>query len=125
MANQYIQAFNNHFEEFVDDVCRVFPDDNEIATASNALKKLRKANPKLIMNVFIEHIKKPYGSQIMESNMKFFLEKDYSKEVTDNDILSKVNSIKGPISCMDIDDKNKVTKYLQNLCKICNLYKLT
>lgn len=125
MVNQYIQAFNNHFEELVDDVCRVFPDDNEIATASNALKKLRKANPKLIMNVFIEHIQKPYGSQIMESNIEFFLEKDYTKDVADNDILSKVNSIKGPIENMDSKDQDKVIKYLQNLCKLCNLYKLT
>jgi len=39
MTNQYLQAFNNHFEEFIDDVVRVFPDDKEIATASNALKK--------------------------------------------------------------------------------------
>lgn len=120
-----MQAFNNHFEELVDDVCRVFPDDNEIATASAALKKLRKANPKLIMNVFIEHIKKPYGSQIMESNIQFFLEKDYTTDVTDYDILSKVNSIKGPIANMDNDDQNKVIKYLQNLCKLCDLYKLT
>lgn len=121
MNNHYLQAFNNHFEEFIDDVLRVFPDDKEIAVASNALKKMRKANPKLIINVFFEHIKKPYGNQIMENNIEFFLEKDYSNDVS-NDILMKVNSIKGPISHMSSDEQQKVVKYLQNLCKLCDLY---
>lgn len=121
MTNQFLQAFNNHFEELIDDILRVFPDDNEIATASNALKKMRKANPKLIINVFIEHIKNPYGTQIMENNIDFFLEKDYSTDVS-NDILMKVNSIKGPIANMSSDEQTKVIKYLQNLCKLCDLY---
>lgn len=121
MANQYLQAFNNHFEEFTDDVVRVFPEDKEIATASNALKKMRKVNPKLIINVFIEYIQKPYGSQIMDNNIKFFLEKDYSDNLS-NEILSKVNSIKEPIANMSSEEQNKVIKYLQNLCKLCDLY---
>jgi hypothetical protein len=121
MTNQYLQAFNNHFEEFIDDVVRVFPDDKEIATASNALKKMRKVNPKLIINVFIEYIQIPYGSQIMDNNIKFFLEKDYSDNLS-NEILSKVNSIKGPIADMDVEEQTKVIKYLQNLCKLCELY---
>ena len=121
MTNQYLQAFNNHFEEFIDDVVRVFPDDKEIATASNALKKMRKVNPKLIINVFIEYIQIPYGSQIMDNNIKFFLEKDYSDNLS-NEILSKVNSIKGPIADMYVEEQTKVIKYLQNLCKLCELY---
>ena len=33
---QILTAFNNHFEEFVDDIVRAFPDDIEIAAAANA-----------------------------------------------------------------------------------------
>ena len=55
MAN-YLNAFNNHFEEFVNDVVTVFPEDIEIAAASNALCKLRKANPKIIIKVFYKHV---------------------------------------------------------------------
>ena len=50
--SQILTAFNNHFIEFVEDVKRVFPDDIEIATAANALSKLRKANPKIILMGF-------------------------------------------------------------------------
>jgi len=82
---------------------------------------MRKVNPKLIINVFIEYIQIPYGSQIMDNNIKFFLEKDYSDNLS-NEILSKVNSIKGPIADMDVEEQTKVIKYLQNLCKLCELY---
>tara|TARA_Y100000287_G_scaffold185118_1_gene187564 strand:- start:740 stop:1117 length:378 start_codon:yes stop_codon:yes gene_type:complete len=121
-----LTAFNNHFEEFLNDVVRVFPDDMEIATAANALGKLRKANPRLIILTFKDHVRKPYGAQIEEGNLEFFLEKDYTSDVEGSSqagaILDKVDKIKEPIRNMDETEKAKVLQYLQNLCKICDLY---
>lgn len=121
-----LSAFNNHFEEFLNDVVRVFPDDMEIATAVTALGKLRKANPRLIILTFKEHVRIPYGSQIEEGNLEFFLNKDYTGDVEGssqaNAILDKIDKIKDPIRNMDETEKAKVLKYIQNLCKLCDLY---
>jgi hypothetical protein len=121
-----LTAFNNHFEEFLNDVVRVFPDDIEIATAVTALGKLRKANPRLIILTFKEHVLIPYGSQIEEGNLEFFLNKDYSGDVEGSAqasiILDKIDKIKDPINNMDEIEKAKVLKYIQNLCKLCHLY---
>ena len=121
-----LTAFNNHFEEFLNDVVRVFPYDMEIATAANALGKLRKANPRLIILTFKDHVRKPYGAQIEEGNLEFFLEKDYTSDVEGSSqagaILDKVDKIKEPIRNMDETEKAKVLHYLQNLCKLCDLY---
>tara|TARA_A200000113_G_C8784019_1_gene328575 strand:+ start:124 stop:501 length:378 start_codon:yes stop_codon:yes gene_type:complete len=121
-----LTAFNNHFEEFLNDVVRVFPDDMEIATAANALGKLRKANPRLIILTFKDHVRNPYGAQIEEGNLEFFLEKDYTSDVEGSTqagaILDKVDKIKEPIRNMDETEKAKVLQYLQNLCKLCDLY---
>ena len=121
-----LTAFNNHFEEFLNDVVRVFPDDMEIATAANALGKLRKANPRLIILTFKDHVRKPYGAQIEEGNLEFFLEKDDTSDVEGSSqacaILDKVDKIKEPIRNMDETEKAKVLHYLQNLCKLCDLY---
>ena len=121
-----LTAFNNHFEEFLNDVVRVFPDDMEIATAANALGKLRKANPRLIILTFKDHVRNPYGAQIEEGNLEFFLEKDYTSDVEGSTqagaILDKVDKIKEPIRNMDEPEKAKVLQYLQNLCKLCDLY---
>ena len=121
-----LTAFNNHFEEFLNDVVRVFPDDIDIATAATALGKLRKANPRLVILTFKEHVKAPYGEQISEGNLDFFLEKDYTKDVEGSSqasaILDKIDKIKDPINNMEEEEKAKVLKYMQNLCKLCDLY---
>ena len=123
---QILSAFNNHFEEFVDDIVRAFPDDIEIATAANALKKLRKANPRLIIIIFKEHVLAPYGDKIMNGELSYFIEKDYSEDVEGTaqagPILEKIQHIKGPFAGMDEADKEKVLKYMQNLCKLSSLY---
>jgi len=123
---QILTAFNNHFEEFVDDVVRAFPDDIEIATAANALKKLRKANPRLVIMIFKEHVVASYGIKIMEGDLSYFIEKDYTKDVEGTTqagaILEKIQHIKEPLATMEVSEKNKVLKYMQNLCKLSSLY---
>ena len=47
--SQILKGFNEHFTEFVEDIERVFPDDNDIATVKAAFVQMRKANPKLII----------------------------------------------------------------------------
>lgn len=125
--SDYLTAFNNHFEELLDDIVRVFPGDSQILAAVKGLKKLRKANPKLIITIFQINIKTPYGSQIEEGNIEYFLKKDYNEDLEENwdltkKILSKIDDIKTPISNMCEKDKNNVVKYLQNLCKLIDLY---
>jgi hypothetical protein len=127
MTNQYLQAFNNQFEELLDDICLIFPNDVQIETALNALKKLRKLNPKMIIRVFNENINLPYGKQICENNnLQYFLEKDYTSDLSsyknNDEILLKINSLKEPISQMNQEEQEKVLKYFKNLCKLCDLY---
>ena len=123
---QILTAFNNHFVEFVEDIERAWPDDIDIATAANALKKLRKANPRLIVMIFKEHVLAPYGEKIMEGDLSYFIEKDYTKDVEGSaqagPILEKIQHIKGPFDNMEPAEKDKVLQYLQNLCKLSSLY---
>lgn len=124
--SDYLNAFNNHFEEFLDDIVRVFPEDQQILSAVSGLKKLRKSNPKLIMTIFNSHIKIPYGEHIENGDLKYFLEKDYVKDMEGDwdlskKILSKIDDIKEPINNMAKEDQNKVVKYLQNLCKLIDM----
>ena len=123
--SQILTAFNNHFIEFIEDVKRVFPDDVEIATAANALAKLRKANPKIILIGFRSCVSGPYQKEIEAGKLDFFLKKDYSKDVDGDSasiILEKIDTLRNPISEMNKEDQKKVIKYLQNLTKLVNLY---
>ena len=124
-----VKAFNEHFEEFISDIERVFHEDTDIATAHNALITLKKNNPKLIMTTFRDWIARPYKKEIEKGDITFFLKKDYSKDFNDfgcgdtgGMILSKIDVLREPISKMKGDDLNKVITYMQNLTKLCELY---
>jgi len=120
-----LTAFNNHFFEFVDDIINVFKNDNELLTARSMLLKLRKSNPKIIMKIYIQYVLDKYKNEIMNGDIDYFLNKDYTNdlEYMDNIVIEKFNTLKGPIKKMDEMNKNKVIKYMQNLIKLADLYK--
>lgn len=122
-SKQVLTAFNNHFLELVNDVKVVFPDDLDIATIQNAFNKMRKANPRLIMSVFKEYVAGPYRSEIDMGDIEFFISKDYKQELKNNNaILEKIDCLREPIRAMNKEEQQKVIKYMQNLCKLCDLY---
>ena len=122
-----IKAFNEHFEEFVTDIKRVFPNDLDIATAHNALLMLKKNNPKPILVTFRDCVAKPYKEQIEKSDISFFINKDYNKDFNiegeiNSLIISKIDTLREPVSKMSKEDQNKVIEYIQNLTKLSELY---
>lgn len=121
-----LKAFNDHFSEFINDVQNVFPNDVDILATKNALMLLRKANPRMIIDVWHRHITLLYQDHIDNLDISFFLEKDYANDVKSsehtNKILNKIDVLRGPISEMSEDNKNKTMKYIQNLSKLTNLY---
>ena len=58
------KAFNKHFIEFIDDVASYFHDRIEIQTTANALRAIRKANPKLIITVWKSSVVDKYIDEI-------------------------------------------------------------
>ena len=77
-----LTIFNNHFSEFINDIQSVFPDDPDILTAKNSLLAIRKANPKLIPKIWIKYVASPYQDRIILGDINFFIEKDYSSDLT-------------------------------------------
>ena len=121
-----LKGFNDHFVEFINDIQKVFPHDVDLLATKNALFALRKANPKMIIDVWHRHITLLYEDQINNSNIDFFLDKDYRNDIktmsnTDT-IISKIDSLKQPIKEMSEENKSKTVKYVQNLSKLTKLY---
>lgn len=121
-----LSGFNNHLNEFFNDVVTIFPDNLDIKVAQSSLSTMRKANPRLIVAIWREHIVSKYEKEIMEGNIDFFLEKDYNTDLKSADnassILEKINSLKEPIRNMGQENLTKTITYIQNLTKLCNLY---
>ena len=120
-----LTAFNDHFSEFINDVHLVFPEDADILSAKNALTAIRKANPKMIVKIWKTFIVDKYKTEIEAGSIDFFINKDYSSDLTvaDNSdkIMSSINRLREPVKNMTPEDQVKTMKYMQNLSKLSML----
>ena len=125
MTTNLVTVFNDHFAEFVNDVQSVFPDDADILTAKNALLAIRKANPKLLVRIWIKYVYTPYKEQIEVGDINFFLTKDYSSDLARNDnadkIMESIDRLRKPVKEMSSENQAKTMKYIQNLSKLAML----
>ena len=122
MSSNLTTVFNNHFEEFINDIQSVFPDDADILTAKNALLTIRKANPKLLSKIWTKYVVTPYYKEIEQGNINFFIEKDYSEDISKNEnadkIMESIDRLRNPVKQMSSENQVKTMKYIQNLTKI-------
>ena len=120
-----LTAFNDQFVDFISDVHSVFPEDVDILSAKNALIAIRKANPKMIVKIWKTFIVGKYKDEIESGNLEFFINKDYSGDVSvsqnSDKIMESIDRLREPIKNMTPDNQTKVMKYIQNLTKLSEL----
>ena len=120
------KAFNDHFAELMQDIIDVFPDNVDVAAASNSMALMRKANPRLIIGIWNKYVSLKYATQIDNGEIEFFTDKDYGEDTTNMDnsaqVVNAINRIREPVRLMSHENQMKTMKYIQNLKKICVLY---
>jgi len=127
MTSNILTAFNDHFVEFITDIQTVFPDDKDVLMAKNSLLAIRKANPKMIIKMWTTLIVGKYKNEIEAGNLTFFMEKDYSQDLSDtqqnNDrIMEAIDRLRSPVRAMSKENQDKTMKYIQNLTKLAAIY---
>ncbi len=129
MASQsstILNAFNDHFMEFVSDIVSVFPDSTDLVAAKNSFVLIRKANPKLIIKIWKSYVVDKYGLEIDSGDIGFFINKDYANDLTNAEnsdkIIEAINRLRNPVKMMSDENQQKSMMYIQNLKKLCNLY---
>ena len=106
MAN-LLKVFNNHLVEFLDDVIRIFPENTDIQTGRTFIIGIKKVNPKKIIDIWKRYVNKDYTQDL---------------QYTSGNVLNIINKVKIQLRETSNENKEKALKYVQNLCKICNLY---
>jgi hypothetical protein len=117
-----LTVFNDHFVEFLNDVHNVFPDDADVLTAKNALLAIRKANPKMLVKIWVQFVVLPYQQQIQNGDINFFINKDYSQDFSSSEsaerIMQSIDRLRNPVRLMNTSEQAKTMKYIQNLSKL-------
>lgn len=120
-----LTAFNDHFMDFVNDVQSVFPEDADVLATKNALAAIRKANPKMIVKIWNAFIVSKYRAEIEAGNIEFFINKDYSQDVSSaansDKIMESIDRLRIPVKNMGPENQAKVMKYIQNLTKLAQM----
>ena len=110
-----LRAFNSHLFELLDDIIRIFPDNKDIQAAKLSFQTIKKANPTAIIKVWYSYIYIPYHEEIEKENVQFFLEKDYSQDVStlanSKEIVKIIDTLRGPVSNMTDAEKQFTIKY--------------
>lgn len=124
--NPYLNAFNNQFMEFIEDIIRIFPEDKDIIASKNSLIMMKKMNPRLIVCAWRDFIAKPYQKDIEEGGMEFFLSKDYREDLVNmpdaEKILDVIERLREPLRNLHDDDKKTSLQYIFNLTKLSIMY---
>jgi hypothetical protein len=125
MTTNFLSVFNDHFEEFINDIQSVFPHDVDILTAKNSLLTVRKANPKLLVRIWLKYVVVPYQKEIEAGDLQFFINKDYSTDLSrsgsQDKIMTVIDRFRKPVKEMSVDEQEKSMKYIQNLAKLALL----
>jgi len=125
MASNLVTVFNNHFFEFVEDVENVFPENPDILVTKNTLLTIKKANPKMLVKIWDKFIVNKYEKEIEEGNIDFFINKDYSHDLShmeySDKITEAIDRLRDPIKQMSVENQKKSMKYIQNLTKLAKM----
>jgi len=123
-----LRVFNKHLFEFLDDIIRIFPDSIDIKASRNSFELYKKANPTILVKVWFTYIYKPYADIIDGGDIDFFVNKDYSQDLSymanSKDILKIIDGLRTPIRDMSDANRSHSLEYMQNLCKLSNMYNL-
>jgi len=71
--------FNDKLIAFFEDLYATYPEERDIKSAIEALQGAKKINPRLILDMFIEHVRKPLREDILSENDTNVI--DYAKKI--------------------------------------------
>lgn len=122
-----LKSFNKQMFDFLEDVNNIIGNNTDIENSRIYFNGLKRANPSLLLKIWYKFICVPYKEQINAGDLTFFLEKDYSQDLSllpnNKEILNIIdNSLRNPIRGMTAINKNHCMKYLQILCKLSEAY---
>lgn len=121
-----LKSFNNHFFEFLQDIITIFPENEELQFTKTKMEMLKKANPICIIKGWYFFVFEKYNNIISNGDITFFFDKDYKQDLeymkNSGEIMNVINKLREPIRNMSDTNKEHTLKYMQNLCKLSNIY---
>ncbi len=121
-----LRAFNTHMMEFLEDIITILPDNVGLVATKSSFEMYKKANPTLLIKIWYSYVYLPYAEIIEKGDLDFFINKDYSEDLTylqnSGAVLNAIDVLRSQIRDMSETNRNHSLEYIRNLCKLSNMY---
>ena len=120
-----LSAFNGQLIKFFEDLSETFPEEREIRAALEALQGARKINPRLILDLFYEHVGRDLRGAILEQDEQKIIAFAKTKIQTQfNEILPALSIFEKHWPSLSDANRESIWKYLKVLLVLCDKARL-
>lgn len=115
----YLNAFTTQIINFFEELCVVFPEEKDIKMATEGLRGVKKINPRLMLDLFVNHVYKDCSTAIYEKNVAVIQQVAQAKIATQfNEMLSALSLFNKHWYTLSPKNQEIIWQYLQVLCKL-------
>ena len=121
-----LSTFIKQLDEWLADITACYQiNDTRFIKCKLYFETIKQGNPKLLITIWKTNIALPYKDLIYQGDIDYFLNKDYKQDIDtyyDNTIDNAINDLRKVIRTMSQENIQMSLKYIQNLCKLSELY---
>jgi len=119
----YIDAFFNQYEDFLNQIKEVFPEDPDWKLYISGLAIFRRTNPLIVVKKTWKYVSQ-FEEVIQKRDEKFFMERDYSDFTEGEEPLEQtIEKLKGMWASLTPHNRKIVWEFVNNittLARICS-----
>jgi hypothetical protein len=112
-----LSAFTTQLVNFFDELCNTFPEEKDIKMATEAIKGAKKINPRLILDLFMDHVYTDLAPAIQQRDILRIREVAQRKISTQfNEMISALAIFDKHWDSMGTANQEIIWQYLKVLC---------
>lgn len=110
-------AFTTQLVNFFEELCNSFPEEKDIKMATEAIKGAKKINPRLILDLFMDHVYNDLASAIVNRDVAMIRASAQKKISTQfNEMISALAIFDKHWDSMGSKNQEAIWQYLKVLC---------
>ena len=115
-----LTAFTTQLVQFFEELCNTFPEEKDIKMATEAIKGAKKINPRLILDLFTEHVYNDLAPAVAKRDVIQIREVAQRKIATQfNEMISALAIFDKHWDSMGTQNQEVIWQYLKVLCILC------
>jgi hypothetical protein len=115
----FLNAFTTQLINFFEELCNVFPEEKDIKMGLEGLRGVKKINPRLLLDLFMDHVYKDCSVAIYQKDVDGFMAVAHIKIKTQfNEMLCALSLFDKHWHTLSAKNQDMMWQYLQVLCKL-------